>query len=210
MAYYQFPWRFLSIAIFTLSFSAGSIILLINKKKLQVLAVIIISITTILLNFSYFKEDIWYSNLTDNQELSSDRILAQSGAGLKDYWPKFSKNFPTSFAPNLPTVIQGEANFIKYYKKSNYSEAFFSVSTPKAIINLPIAYFPNWELYLDNQKIDYQIDPILGLIQFEIGQGSHHYELFLKNTKIRLIANIISLISISLVIVFGIKSKFKK
>ncbi len=210
MAFYQFPWRFLSIAIFTLSFTTGSIILLINKRKLQILAVIIISITTILLNFSYFKEDIWYSNLTDNQELSSERVLAQSGAGLKDYWPKYSQNFPTSFAPNLPTVTQGEVDFIKYYKKSNYSEAYFSVSTSNATIKLPIVYFPNWELYLDNQKIDYQIDPDLGLIQFEVDQGSHHYELFFKNTKIRLVANLISLISLSLVIVLGIKSKFKK
>ena len=210
MAFYQFPWRFLSIAIFTLSFTAGSIILLINKRKLQILAVIIISITTILLNFSYFKEDIWYSNLTDNQELSSDRVLSQSGAGLKDYWPKYSQNFPTSFAPNLPTVTQGEVDFVKYYKKSNYSEAFFSVSTPKAIIKLPIVYFPNWELSLDGQKIDYQIDQNLGLIQFEVNQGSHHYELFFKDTKIRIIANLISLISFSLIIVFGIKSKFKK
>jgi len=210
MAFYQFPWRFLSIAIFTLSFTAGSIILLINKKKLQILAVIIISITTILLNFSYFKEDIWYSNLTDNQELSSNRILAQSGAGLKDYWPKYSQNFPTSFAPNSPTIIQGEADFVKYYKNSNYSEAYFSVSTPKATVNLPIVNFPNWELYLDNQKIDYQIDPELGLIQFEANKGSHHYELFFKNTKIRFVANLISLISLSLIIVLGIKSKFKK
>jgi len=209
MSFYQFPWRFLSIAIFASSFVAGSIVLLINHK-FQKLALILISLTTIILNFSYFKEDIWFKNLTDSQKLSSEEVIKQSGAGLKDYWPKFGKNFPTTFAPNLPTIIQGEVDFIKYYKKSNYSEAYFSVSTPKATINLPIVHFPNWELYVDNQKIDYQINPDLGLIQFEINQGSHHYELFFKNTKIRLIANLISLISLSLIIVFGIKAKLKK
>jgi len=209
MAFYQFPWRFLSITIFASSFVAGSIILLINKK-FQILAVVLISIITILLNFSYFREDIWYPNLTDNQKLSSTEIVAQSGAGLKDYWPKYSQNFPNSFVSDSPTVVQGEADFIKYYKKSNYSEAFFSVSTPKATIKLPIVYFPNWELYIDNQKTDFQIDSDLGLIQFEVNQGSHHYELFLKNTSIRTIGNSISLISLVLVIIMGIKSKFKK
>lgn len=209
MAFYQFPWRFLSIAIFTASFTAGSIILLINKKKIQILAVILITAVTIILNFSYFKEDIWYSNLTDKQELSSDRILAQSGAGLKDYWPKYGKDFPSSFAPNSPIITQGEADFVKYYKKSNYSEGFFSVSTPKAIIKLPIVYFPNWELYLDNQKINYQIDSDLGLIQFEVNQGTHHYELFFKNTNVRIVANFISLISLISIIILSIKPKFK-
>lgn len=209
MAFYQFPWRFLSIAIFASSFLAGSIILIINKK-FQILTVVLISIITILLNFSYFKEDIWYPNLTDSQKLSPTEIVAQSGAGLKDYWPKYSQNFPTSFVFDSPIIVQGEADFIKYYKKSNYSEAFFSVSTPKAIIKLPIVYFPNWELYIDNQKTDYQIDSDLGLIQFEVNQGSHHYELFLKNTPIRTIGNSISLISLVLVIIMGIKSKFKK
>lgn len=209
MAFYQFPWRFLSIAIFALSFTAGSIILLINKKKIQIIAVILITLITILLNFSYFKEDIWRSNLTDSQELSTERIIAQSGAGLKDYWPNYGQNFPTSFAPNQPIVIKGKADFIKYYKNSDYSESYFSVSTPNAIINLPIVYFPNWNLYLDNQKMNYQIEPELGLIQIEVNQGQHHYQLFFKNTLIRTIANSISLISLVLIIIIGIKQKRK-
>lgn len=210
MSYYQFPWRFLSIAIFALSFSAGSIILLINKRKFQLLTVTVISIITIILNNNYFKEDIWYSNLTDNQELSQDRILAQSGAGLKDYWPKFSSNFPTSFAPTSPIISQGEADFIKFYKKSNYSEAFFAVFSSDATITLPIVYFPNWDLYLDNQKIDYQIEPDLGLIQLKASKGIHHYKLYFKDTKIRFISNLISLISFfSLNIIFVVKHKTK-
>lgn len=210
MAYYQFPWRFLSIAIFSSSFVAGSIILLIKNKYFQILAVIIISLATIILNFSYFKEDIWYPNLTDNQELSFDRIFAQSGAGLKDYWPKFSKNYPTSFAPNLPTVVNGEVDFIKYYKKSNYSESYFSVSTPIAIINLPIVYFPNMDLYIDNQKVNFQIDENLGLVQFKINQGSHHYKLFFKNTKIRTLSNFISLFCFfSIIIMIAISKRYK-
>ncbi len=210
MAYFQFPWRFLSIAIFSASFLSGLIILLIKSKKNQITALIIITIITILLNFSFFKEDIWYSNLTDQQKLTAKEITAQSSAGLKDYWPKYSKNFPTSFAPDLPVLVQGEADFIKYYKNSNYSEGYFSVFTPKAIVSLPIVYFPNWELYLDNQKTDYTIDSDLGLIQLDVNQGEHHYELFFKNTNIRNISNIISLISLILIVFFGIINKFKK
>jgi uncharacterized membrane protein len=204
-AFYQFPWRFLSIAIFTTSFIAGSVILLINSKKLQILAVIIISITTIILNFSYFKEDIWYSNLTDSQELSSDRILAQSSAGLKDYWPKYGQNFPTVFAPNYSTV-SGEAVVNYYIKKSNtvFLTAF---ANSDAQITLPLVYFPNWQLYIDGQKSDFQIDPNLGLIKFNLKTGNHSINLKLKNTPIRNIANSISLISLFLIIIISVKQK---
>jgi len=209
MAYFQFPWRFLSIAIFSASFISGSIILILNKK-IQKIALIFITTITIILNISYFKEDIWYFDLTDQQKLSTENILAQSGAGLKDYWPKYSQNFPTSFAPNLPIVIQGKVDFIKYFKKSNYSEAYYSVSTPKATINLPITYFPNWELYVDGQKTDYQIDPDLGLIQFETNQGEHNIKLYFKNTPVRKIANVISLLTLCSLVAYGIKLSITK
>ncbi|MDD2224590.1 MAG: 6-pyruvoyl-tetrahydropterin synthase-related protein [Candidatus Shapirobacteria bacterium] len=207
MSFYQFPWRFLSIAIFAASFIAGSIILLINNKKLQILTVVIISITTILLNFSYFKEDIWYSNLTDNQELSSDRILAQSAAGLKDYWPKYSQNFPTAFAPNQPIVSQGVV--INYYVKKSNRVILTAIANSNAQITLPLVYFPNWQLYIDRQKSDFQIDQDLGLIKFNLTSGNHSIVLKLKNTPIRNIANLISLISFISIIVTGIKLKRK-
>ena len=206
MAFYQFPWRFLSIAIFAASFVTGSIILLINKK-LQIIAVILITLTTILLNFSYFKEDIWYPNLTDSQELSSDRILAQSGAGLKDYWPKYGENFPTSFAPNYPTVSQN--TIISYYSKKSNRVSLNAFTKSEGKIILPLVYFPNWQLYIDGQKSNFEINKDLGLIEFNLNSGNHSILLKLNNTPIRTIANIISLISLILIIVISVKSKPK-
>ena len=207
MSFYQFPWRFLSVAIFTLSFVAGSIILLIKQKKLQVIAVILISIITILLNFSYFKEDIWYSNLTDDQKLSPDEITAQSGAGLKDYWPKYGQNFPTSFAPSYPSVSSGAV--INYYTRSSNKVFLTTFANSNAKISLPLVYFPNWQLYIDGKKSDFEINKDLGLIEFNVVSGQHSINLKLKNTPIRTIANTVSLFSLGLIIFISVKSKRK-
>lgn len=207
MAFYQFPWRFLSIAIFATSFIAGSIILLINNQKLKITAVIFISFTTILLNFSYFKEDIWYSNLTDSQELSSDRILAQSGAGLKDYWPKYGQNFPTAFAPNYPITSSGVV--VNYYVKKSNKVILTAIANSDSQITLPLVYFPNWQLYIDGQKSDFQIDQNLGLIKFNLSPGNHSISLKLKNTPVRTVANLISLVSLVSIIIINIKQKRK-
>ncbi len=206
MAYFQFPWRFLALSLFCFSFISGTLVnLLKNKFKLPVITALIIIITA--LNISYFREDIWYRNLTDQSKLSGSELIRQSAAGLMDYWPKYSQNFPKSFAPNYPVVVEGEVGFIKFYKNSNFSTAHYSVSTPKAIVNLPIVYFPNWQLIIDGKKSDYKIDPNLGLIQLELEQGEHGYELFFKDTPIRTFANLFSLVVLGSFIILIIREK---
>lgn len=206
MSFYQFPWRFLSIAIIGASFVAGSIILLINKKH-QILAVIIISLTTILLNFSYFKEDIWFANLTDSQKLSSKELAIQSGAGLKDYWPKYGQNFPTNFAPEKP-IVSNDTIITNYIKKSN-KLTLTAITKSNTKITLPLVYFPNWQLFIDNQKSDFEINQDLGLIEFNITPGNHSILLKFTDTPIRTMANLISLISLALAIIIGIRSTRK-
>lgn len=206
MAYFQFPWRFLSIAIFAAAFISGSIIIFI-KKKFQIITLIIITIITLILNINYFKEDIWYPNLTDSQKLSTENIIAQSGAGLNDYWPKYGQSSPSSFAPHQP-FSNSEFTVDSFTKKSNQINADFTVFS-QTNITIPVVYFPNWELYIDNQKTDFNLDPKLGLISFNLSPGNHHIFLSLNNTPIRTFANTISLSSFLFLIIFIIKSKLK-
>lgn len=209
MPYFQFPWRFLSIAIFAASFISGSIVLLI-KKKFQTIILIIIALLTIILNFSYFKEDIWYPNLTDKEKLSTENIIVSSGAGLKDYWPKFGKNFPNSFSTQNPVVLKGKVDFIKFYKNSHSAQAYLSVNSDNAVFNLPMVYFPNWELKINGQNRDFQIDPDLGLIQLNLTSGQYSLELKFKNTPIRILANYLSLASLILFAIMIVKKKNEK
>ncbi len=206
MAFYQFPWRFLSIAIFASSFVAGSIILLVNKKQ-QILTVVLVSIITIILNFSYFKEDIWFPNLTDTQKLSSSEIIAQSGAGLKDYWPKYGQSFPTSFAPEKP-IVSDNIVITNYNKKSNQINLTI-IANSNGKITLPLVYFPNWQLFVNNQKTNFEINKELGLIEFNVSKGNHYILLKLTNTPIRTASNLISIISLALAIIIAIRSNRK-
>jgi len=192
MAYFQFPWRFLGGVILCFSFISGSIILHVSKKfqKLFSLIIIILAIT---LNIQFFKADQW-SNLSDIQKLSGDNLISQQGAGLTDFYPKYSKDFPTVNTPYTVETISGAISDLTFFKNSQIAYGQFTVLTDSATINLPIAYFPKMELRLDTQKIPYRIEPILGLIQFDIPSGTHHFYLRFQNTPIRTISNYISLI----------------
>jgi len=206
MAYFQFPWRFLGLAIFCFSFISGGLVSIL-KNNLRLPVIIGLIIMSITLSNSFFREDIWYPKITDNDKLNGQELVRQSAAGLMDYWPKYSKNFPVTYAPPTPIILEGDVDFIKYYKNSNFSEAYFSVSTPTAFINLPIVYFPNWNLTMDGKKSNFKIDEQLGLIQLELSQGQHHYELNFQNTPLRTFANLFSLFAFGSFIILIIREK---
>lgn len=206
ISYVQFPWRFLAPVIFCLSFIGGGLsrILSIKHKKFFIYALIT---SIVLINFSYFREDIWYSQLTDSQKLTDTEIVRQSGAGLKDYWPNFGQSFPESYAPTLPTVISGQADFLNFSKNSRHASSVFYITTDSATMNLPLVYFPNWKLKINGQEANYQIEPTLGLIQISLPHGQHEIKLSFTNTPLRVFANTLSLFSLVSFIIFIIREK---
>jgi hypothetical protein len=207
MAYYQFPWRFLGLVIFCFSFISGALINLPIIKKYTSISSLIIIIAIFLLNFSYFKEDIWYPNLTDSQKLTFPEIIRQSGAGLKDYWPKYSTDFPTQFSSGIPLVESGQTSNLNFSKNSHTAKGSITVLSDSAVIDLPMVYFPNWQLFLNGQKTSFNIEPKLGLIQLDLPTGNYNFSLKLFNTPIRTISNYISLIALVLFIIKLIREK---
>lgn len=192
MPYFQFPWRFLGGVILCYSFISGAIIIFI-PKKFQTIFLFTIITTSIALSLNYFKYDQW-SLLSDSQKLSDNNLIAQQGAGLTDFYPKYSTNFPNVNTPYTIDTINGIISDISFTKNSSIAYGQLNVLSESATINLPIAFFPKMELRLDTQKISYRIEPELGLIQFDVPQGTHHFNLQFKNTPIRTISNYISLL----------------
>lgn len=209
MAYFQFPWRFLGFAVFCLSIISGHITKALKKPISQNLTIAILIVLTVGLNINYFKEDIWFPNLTDAQKLSQPELIRQSGAGLKDYWPKIGDNFPNQFSHNqirsdYPITTQ---NFVK---KSNRLIVDIDNQHESNTATLPLVYFPNWKLYLNGSRSDYSIDPDLGLIKIKLATGPNHIELNFVNSTIRNIANLISLFTTILLALYLVKAKNEK
>lgn len=141
------------------------------KLKLNNWLITILIILTIGLNINYFKEDIWYQNYN----LPISKV---SGEGLKDYWPAYGQEFPTEYnATRLPTNLQ---------------------ITQKTDLLLPVVYFPNMALYVNNQKYPYSLDPKYGQLKINLNPGSYVLKLKFYNTPIRTIANYLTLLSIIL------------
>lgn len=199
MPFYQFPWRFLTSIIFSLSFISGAIIIFFNNVKTQITLGILLTITVITLNLNYFKEDIWYPNLKDQDKLTSSETIRQSGAGLMDYWPTTGSKFPNEYSNGQP-LANTNIEIENFNKKSNSVQATL-IASEKSNITLPVVYFPNWQLFIDGQKSEYTTTPDLGLINFDLNPGKHDVKLIFTNTPIRTISNIISIFCLVLAII---------
>ncbi len=188
----QFPWRFLSITIFSGSILAGFTFSIL-KGKLQKIILLLAVILTVFLNWSYFKpEKFYYTN--DQQKLSGGDWETQQKAAIFDYLPKGAID-PQEAAPKNPIVLSGDVKIESFIRKSNYWE-FNAKSDKSSEIEMPVFDFPNWEVYLDNKKIDHGKSELLKRIKFVIPKGEHKVTGYLQDTPIRTIGNLITLISL--------------
>ncbi|HKC04960.1 MAG TPA: hypothetical protein VKC54_03750 [Patescibacteria group bacterium] len=107
-SYIQFPWRFLAIATFCLSLSSGAVIQFFEKKKIWITCLIIIA--ALILNFQFFREDIWYK-VDDSYFTTGAEWVRQRSASIADYWPTFGHAIP-----NLPS----DGKYINYFPGWNF------------------------------------------------------------------------------------------
>lgn len=91
MKYIQFPWRFLGVALFSLSLASGYLIVQMRRAGVAI-GLVIIPIV-ILTNFNFFRPDIWY-NFHDSDLESGGRWEESMFASIGDYWPQFGHKIP--------------------------------------------------------------------------------------------------------------------
>lgn len=209
LRYTQFPWRFLSISIFSASLAGGMVLLSIKSERRKYVAILVI-IPTILLNFNFFKPDKFYFDLTDSKKLTGDLWDEQRKAAISDYLPKGAYE-PKEAAPDKPKIFEGTADIKNFVNRSN--RWHFNVLVKESTrIQLPVFDFPNWEVYVNKRKILHESDNLLKRIQFNLEPGNYEIVGKFTDTFTRRVSNILSLVSFGTIIFFITygKNKFKK
>lgn len=206
LKYFQFPWRFLSLSIFTASIIGGFLVFNIKKKWQLYLSVFIITIT-ILLNWQYFKPKEFYS-INDREKLSGELWDIQIKGALLDYLPKTALE-PREVAPIIPIVVSGDSTIENFVNKSNKWEMNINVSK-ETLIEVPVYYFPNWEVNVNDNKHPLSYDNLLGRISFTLPNGNYYIEGRFKNTPIRTFSNIVTILSVGGLVGYLVYAKNKK
>ena len=210
----QFPWRFLNNTAFLLSLSVGVLPYIFHKyinKKTSIIISFLFIVVLFLLNFTYFKPLQSYS-ITDDQKFSGGNWTSQIASGIYDYLPKTANQPAKTAAIPYITKVDPKNSIINLSgQKKGTDWLFFNLFLNQdSKITISQLAFPEFQITDKGQKIDYQIEPEMGLMVLNLKAGEHQIYVKLKNTPIRTIANYISLFAWLGLILYSFKPLWKK
>ncbi len=192
---FQFPWRFLSVSVFAAS-ALGGIACSRAKKAFIIpysLFIILISVGMWHPKAYIFHDESFYSGVyagtTDTGESS----------------PIWSVRFMEHTAPAPLEVIDGSAVITDGFRSSTAHEYTVQAAKPTLLLENTV-YFPDWNVYVDKTviPIEYQNPNYRGLITFQVAAGTHSVRVVFENTKLRTVAERISLAALAIIAVSGV------
>lgn len=195
VSFVQFPWRFVGLSVFLLSLAAGGISVFIRGFA-RMCAVVGIVFLALVLNLNYFKPERTYGWLTDEVKLSGVDLEMQKRAAALDYLPVTVEEPPIEFAQSRPEIAEGNGEIPNFTKTS--STFFFDayINEP-ALVDVPIFYFPDWEVYIlkgQGERVNAYPSEEKGLIRIELPEGKHMVYGKFVNTPVRALGNILTVV----------------
>ena len=107
-------------------------------------------------------------------------------------------------------VRGSDSNWITRCFKTRYEAGLFEteVKSEKATVMTRVVKYPGWKLFVDGNEREVRAKD--GKIIVEMGKGKHIVKLVFENTWLRIVANLLSLLTLGLVGVILVKSvKYK-
>lgn len=198
LEFVQFPWRFLTLAIFGFSLVSGSIVILFKKfEKFGFAAISSLLVLVVVINWNYFAPQFGNMGpLTDSQKFSGLAWNMQRTAGIFDYLPNTAKQNPKDAQNTLALIVKGKGEVLESIQGTNWAK--FKVNSGEdLVLRINLFEFPNWEIIVDGKLAKSFIpeEELYGRMYLNTTKGQHVVTLTLKDTPIRIISNFISLIA---------------
>jgi hypothetical protein len=184
---FEFPWRFTGLSSFAACVLSCYVLSSIKsrKKMMGILIVLLISsISFAKINQIVHHNDEYYHVFTGTTYFHGEAS------------PIWTAGDPGKYAKAPVEVIGGKGLIEDLKKKSQIHTYVVDAKDPMSILDNTI-YFPGWKVFIDGQMVPIQFqDPNhRGLITFLVPKGKHIIKIEFTESKIRLFADILSLLS---------------
>lgn len=198
---FQFVWRFLSLAIFPPAVFVGALAYLL-PKKFKVPLIFFVLLAVLLLNKNY-----WHAKDFSYKDESFYREVYASTTDTGESAPRWSVRFMERSPAAPMEVIDGEAEIEVVSRSTNRHEFDVKVETPARLVENTL-YFPGWDILVDGKlaEVQFQDPAYRGLMTFNVPAGEHEVVVRFRETKLRLFADLVSLVGIGFLAAGGIIS----
>jgi hypothetical protein len=191
---FQFPWRFLSLSVFSCSVLAGFLthVFLSKRNKISIgVGLLVIVLTVQFWSPKGFtqKSESFYSEVYEG--------TTDTGESAPIWSVRFMEKRPKDFAE----IVEGKASIDVNKRTSVVHEYNVQIESSTIRFLENTLYFPGWHVYVDGNEVPsdklYFMDPnYRGLINFYVDSpGTKNIRIEFKETKLRSVSNIISSVS---------------
>jgi uncharacterized membrane protein len=194
-SFVQFPFRFLSLTIPSISFLAACTISVFSKKikvALGLIIVVLISISAVfyLLPKSYQNfPDSFYSTNQDTTTVKNE------------YMPKWAAEIPQTLAPAKVQNLNGKET-VNLLQATPNKTAFTVFLVAQRVIQVNTLYFPGWYAFVNGKPTEILYNNPMGLINLQLNKGINNVQVVFKETPVRLFSDLISIISVGSLLAF--------
>jgi hypothetical protein len=192
-SFIQYPWRFLSVTGFSLAVLSAGFLYIFPQKKMQIVIFSVAILGIIGMNMKWFHPQSYTYLPADSYESIND-ISWRVSKISDEYLPtNFSKPKNQSEVPTRPLSSSIPVSVTPLFETAVRSR-YVLEATQAAIVVINTAGFPGWVYYLNDDEVKATIKN--GLPSLMLGPGQTIFEMRLKNTNVRIIANILTIISL--------------
>ncbi|MEK7551117.1 MAG: 6-pyruvoyl-tetrahydropterin synthase-related protein [Patescibacteria group bacterium] len=203
VSFIQFPFRFLSLTILSVSFLAALVINVLPKKQKIFMAILFL-----ILLFMYAYPQLKVSSYQNYPE--SFYSTNQDTTTVKnEYMPIWVKNVPTSMYSQKVDNLDGQ-ELINLVSSMPNKTLFNTYLTKEREIEVNTVYFPGWEAYVNNKKVNINYYNDKGTIRLNLNKGQNDVRVEFKETNIRNFSNLISLMFIIGLIIMSLRKRLLK
>lgn len=204
--YVQFPWRFLMFSSFATSILAGSIVVFFKNKKTQIIIAAVLVFGFVIFNLPDFNPQRLIQ-VSDKDYINSQKIRWETSSLSYEYVPGKIKTKKSKDNTTIVDITRNEIKSSPYQivkrefavnviKDLPQEKIFSVVSHSGGVFRINTYSFPGWVIYVDGQNIAYSESRKLVLIEVPLPPGVYTIRAVFKNTPIRTVGNLASIISI--------------
>lgn len=196
---FQFPWRFLSVSVFAIAVLGGLVVFAVPKKSQLVVCFLLI------LGLLLFNKEFWHAKGYLEKPESFYIGVYDSTTDTGESSPVWSVRFMERRPKAAIEVIDRQALVTQDVRTSTF-HAYTVIAKEQTRLVENTLYFPGWEVLVDGQRIgiEFQDPANRGLMTFFVEKGNHFIIIKFGETKLRLLANLISAISFVIIIIYSI------
>lgn len=212
LSYTQFPWRFLSVQALAGALVTGALALLPGRRLWAIAGALFLLVTT-LPSLQVDHLALADADVTPLRQAQYEWFTGNIGTTVSaEYLPHtvqprpYSSSWLTTGERHAPQILTGDASVRLLSHSAARQRWQANVSTGPALVQFPTLYWPGWQARVDGERQPISATPGSGLIAVELPAGIHTLDLRLARTPVRLVAELLSLTTVLLLLLWLARS----